>query len=64
VSIIDNCSKCGMPLKIGYRSRPIGEISEFDLCYDCAKKAGTLPNQDTVDLCNIIAGSQPAESKL
>jgi hypothetical protein len=62
VGIMGNCSRCGVPLKIGYRSKPIGEVSDFDLCYDCAKKAGTLPNQETVDMCNIIAGSPPAES--
>ena len=60
MGILGNCLKCGVELKIGYRSKPIGEQSEFNLCYECAKVAGTLPNQDTVDLCNIIAGNPPA----
>ena len=62
MGIMGKCSKCGIPINIGYRSKPIGEESDFDLCYNCAMTAGTLPkDQGTIDLCEIIAGPQPAE---
>ncbi|MDD5649992.1 MAG: hypothetical protein PHF86_06200 [Candidatus Nanoarchaeia archaeon] len=53
------CETCGKGMNVAYRKNPIGIAPAGRLCYDCAKANGTLPDQATVDLCNVIAEGPP-----